>query len=111
VIDLSDTTRDQLAALQEITVEDYLDGRGKDARQVRRTKIKLADKQGAIERLNKMFGWVVDKSEIGEPDDFAKLSDSDLEQAIFEHLVQRGYSEEAARQLLEAGRAPREVRH
>jgi phage terminase small subunit len=62
---------DQLRALQEITVEDYLDGQGQNARQVRRTKFKLADKQGAIERLNKMFGWIVDKSEVGGPVEFA----------------------------------------
>jgi hypothetical protein len=31
----------------------------------------LADKQGAIERLNKMFGWIVDKSEVGGPVEFA----------------------------------------
>ena len=69
-MDLSEANDDQLA-LQEITVEDYLDGQGQNARQVRRTKFKLADKQGAIERLNKMFGWIVDKSEVGGPVEFA----------------------------------------
>jgi phage terminase small subunit len=102
VIDLSGATRDQLAALQEITVEDYLDGRGKDARQVRRTKIKLADKQGAIERLNKMFGWIVDRSEVGRPGEFANLSDEQLDEKIMEHLVEMGMSEQQARALLAA---------
>src|ERR1700680_508875 len=102
VIDLSGATRDQLAALQEITVEDYLDGRGKDARQVRRTKIKLADKQAAIERLNKMFGWIIDRSEVGRPGEFANLTDEQLDEKIMEHLVEMGMSEQQARALLAA---------
>jgi phage terminase small subunit len=108
LIDLSGATRDQLAALQEITVEDYLDGRGKDARQVRRTKIKLGDKQGAIERLNKMFGWVVDKSEVGQPGDFAKMTDEQLDAEMVVYLVDLGISEPQARALLEAKRNARE---
>src|SRR5260370_24843544 len=102
VIDLSGATRDQLAALQEITVEDYLDGRGKDARQVRRTKIKLADKRGAIERLNKMFGWIVHKSEVGRPGEFANLTDEQLDEKIMEHLAELGMSEQPAPALLTA---------
>jgi phage terminase small subunit len=102
VVDLSEATDDQLRALQEITVEDYLDGRGKDARQVRRTKIKLADKQGAIERLNKMFGWIIDRSEVGRPGEFANLSDEQLDEKIMEHLVEMGMSEQQARALLTA---------
>ena len=102
VVDLSEATDDQLRALQEITVEDYLDGRGKDARQVRRTKIKLADKQGAIERLNKMFGWIIDRSEVGRPGEFANLTDEQLDEKIMEHLVEMGMSEQQARALLTA---------
>ena len=102
VVDLSEATDDQLRALQEITVEDYLDGRGKDARQVRRTKIKLADKQGAIERLNKMFGWIIDRSEVGRPGEFANLTDEQLDEKIMEHLVEMGMSEQQARALLAA---------
>jgi phage terminase small subunit len=102
VVDLSEATDDQLRALQEITVEDYLDGRGKDARQVRRTKIKLADKQGAIERLNKMFGWITDRSEVGRPGEFANLTDEQLDEKIMEHLVEMGMSEQQARALLAA---------
>lgn len=102
VIDLSGATRDQLAALQEITVEDYLDGRGKDARQVRRTKIKLADKQGAIERLNKMFGWIIDRSEVGRPGEFANLTDEQLDEKIIEYLTTLGMDERQARALLAA---------
>jgi phage terminase small subunit len=104
VIDLSGATRDQLAALQEITVEDYLDGRGKDARQVRRTKIKLADKQGAIERLNKMFGWIIDRSEVGRPGEFANLTDEQLHDALVQQMVARGMDEGQARALLAARR-------
>src|ERR1700730_2686645 len=102
VVDLFAATSDQLRAMQEITVEDYLDGRGEDARQVRRTRIKLADKGMAIERLNKMFGWIVDRSEVGRPGEFANLSDEQLDEKIMEHLVEMGMSEQQARALLAA---------
>jgi hypothetical protein len=54
-------------------------GRGDAAVQVLRTKFTLHDKRAAIEDLNKMFGWVVDKREVGRPGDFAGLSDAELE--------------------------------
>ena len=108
VVDLSQATDDQLRALQEITVEDYVDGRGENARQVKRTRIKLADKGLAIERLNKMFGWIVDKSEVGQPGDFAKMTDEQLDTEMVVCLVDLGISEPQARALLEAKRNARE---
>ena len=102
VVDFSQATDDQLAAVQEITVEDYLDGRGEDARQVRRTRFRLSDRGLAIERLNKMFGWIIDKSEVGRPGEFANLSDEQLDEKIMEHLVEMGLSEQQARALLAA---------
>ena len=56
MIDLSTATRDQLAALTEITVEDYTDGRAEDAREVKRVRIKMADKRAALELLGRHLG-------------------------------------------------------
>jgi hypothetical protein len=56
VLDFSKLTRDQAAALTEVTVEDYLEGRGKDARQVRKVRFKLADKRGPLELIGKHLG-------------------------------------------------------
>ena len=44
------------AALSEVTVEDYVEGRGEDARQVKRVKFKLHDKQAALVALARHLG-------------------------------------------------------
>lgn len=63
-IDLSELTRDQAAALTEVQVDDYVDGRGDDARDVKRIKIKLADKRAALVDLGKHLGLFVEKLEV-----------------------------------------------
>jgi phage terminase small subunit len=55
-LDFSALTRDQTAALHEVTVEDYVDGRGDDARAVKRTKFKLYDKRAALVDLGRHLG-------------------------------------------------------
>ena len=60
-VDLSEITEDQAAALQEITVEDFIDGRGDNARDVRKIKIKTLDKLSALDKLGKYLGMFVDR--------------------------------------------------
>ena len=55
-LDFSGLTRDQAAALSEVTVEDFRDGRGEDGRDVRRVKFKLHDKRAALVDLGKHLG-------------------------------------------------------
>ena len=63
-LDFSDLTREQAAALAEVTVEDFTDGRGKDARDVRRVKFKLADKHAALVSMARHLGMFNDKSTV-----------------------------------------------
>ena len=63
-LDFSALTRDQAAALCEVTVEDFKDGRGGDARDVRRIKFKLHDKLNALEKLGKHVGMFKEKVEV-----------------------------------------------
>jgi hypothetical protein len=62
-LDWSRLRRDQAAALIEVTVEDFMGGRGKDARQVRRVRFKLASKIDAIELLGKHHKLYIDRVE------------------------------------------------
>jgi hypothetical protein len=47
-------TRDQLAALNSLDVEEYTEGRGNEARSVKRIKIKLSNKRQALMDLAKI---------------------------------------------------------
>jgi phage terminase small subunit len=57
-------TDEQKAALAEVTVEDFKEGRGEDARDVRRIRFKLYDKLTALEKLGKHLGMFKDKVEL-----------------------------------------------
>lgn len=68
-IDLSKLSREQAAAIQEITVDEYTEGRGDDARDVKRIRFKLADKRGSLELLGKHLRLFAEKHEVsgGDP--------------------------------------------
>lgn len=61
IVDLSNVDRDRGAAMQEVTVETYTEGRGDDAVPVKRVKFKLADKRGSLELLGRHLGLFDDK--------------------------------------------------
>ncbi len=47
-VTFANMSRDQAAAVKEITIEEFKDGRGDDARDVRKVSFKLADKRAAL---------------------------------------------------------------
>jgi len=63
-LDFSALSRDQAAALSEVTVEDYVDGRGKDARNVKKVKFKLYDKRAALVDIGKHIGMFKERHEV-----------------------------------------------
>jgi phage terminase small subunit len=67
-LDFSGLTRDQAAAIVEMIVEDFKDGRGKDARDVRRVRFKLADKRGALVDIGRHLGMFRDRTVHENPD-------------------------------------------
>lgn len=69
-VDLSGLTYEQAAAIQELTHEEYTEGRGEAGRDVKRVKVKLYSKTDALEKLAKIMGYHVDKVDItsgGQP--------------------------------------------
>jgi phage terminase small subunit len=99
VLDYSALTRDQAAALVEVTVEDFKDGRGDDARDVRRVKFKLADKKSALIDLGKELGLFIERRETGKPGEFASLKDDEVQREIRDELRRAGISDSIAHAL------------
>lgn len=79
VLDFSALTREQAAALSEVTVEDFVDGRGEDARDVKRVKFKLADKRAALVDIGKHLGMFKERIEVKQ---VTELGDDELDKQI-----------------------------
>ncbi len=56
VVDLSKLTRDQAAAISEVVVDQYTEGKGKEARKVKRMRFKLTDKRAPLVDLGRHLG-------------------------------------------------------
>lgn len=63
-VDLTNLSRDQAAAISEMTVETYVEGKGDAAETVKRVKFKLSDKKAALDSLARHLGMFIDKTEI-----------------------------------------------
>jgi phage terminase small subunit len=88
ILDFSALTRDQAAALVEITVEDFKDGRGKGGRVVRRVKFKLADKRGALVDLGRHLGMFVGRPEHrGDPSGSTSLTLEEADRLATEQMA------------------------
>ena len=64
VFDLSGATPEETAAIQEYVVESYTEGRGDAAQDVKKVRLKLADKRQALDSLARTMGMFNDKLEI-----------------------------------------------
>jgi phage terminase small subunit len=63
-VDMKDLTREQAAAISEIVVDTYMDGKGDEAREVKRIRVKLHDKQAALVNMGKHLGMFTNRVEV-----------------------------------------------
>lgn len=93
-MDLSTLTEAQAAALAEVTVEDFKDGRGEDARDVRRIRFKLYDKRAALVDIGRHLGMFTDKVQLtgkngGPIETVHTVPDSELAARIVGELLNK----------------------
>lgn len=96
-VDMSDLTYDEMAVLSDLQIEDYVEGRGEDAREVRRIKFKLHDKQRALELLAKISGLLINRTLLGNDPNNPLPGTEDLSRLSPDKLLQlRALHREAA---------------
>ncbi|MDU4393264.1 MAG: terminase small subunit [Acinetobacter ursingii] len=84
VHDFSALTRDQAAAISEVVVEEYAEGRDEDKREVKKIKFKLSDKRAALVDMGRHLGMFKDKIEHSGKVDLNAVSDDVLDKRIKE---------------------------
>ena len=70
-------------------MDDYVDGRGENAREVCKVKFKLGDKRAAMMDIAKLFGWIVEKRENKIVDEFDGMSTEEIEAWLDERAEAR----------------------
>jgi phage terminase small subunit len=66
--DFSEATRDQLASLDSLQIDEYTEGRGADRRNIKKIKISTRDKLNAIKQLTELLGMnATKKLEVSGP--------------------------------------------
>lgn len=66
IFNYDEATMEEFAAIGEITVETYVEGRGEDAQTVKRVKVKPYDKKAALDSLARIHGMFNDKLLVGD---------------------------------------------
>lgn len=72
ILDFADADMDQLASIGEVTVELYTEGKGRDAQQVKRVKVKPYDKKAALDSLARIHGLFKDNLHVTEENSLEK---------------------------------------
>lgn len=85
--DFSAVSREQAAAIYEVTVETRteigMDENGKkEAVPVRKVKFRLADKRAALVDIGRHLGMFIDRREVGKPGEFDRYTDDELEEIL-----------------------------
>lgn len=106
-LDFSNLTRDQAAALIEVTVEDFKDGRGEDTRDVRKIKFKLADKKSALVDLGKHIGMWPNNAKLDVKVSYEDRPDEELDAELVRAAEEAGVSPKELAAMLEAQDGPR----
>jgi phage terminase small subunit len=94
-VNLSELTREQAAAVQEITVDEYAEGNGDDSRLVKKVKLKLIDKIRALELIGKHLAMWVERHEHTGKDggpiqaEVTEMAPEERERRIAELLAKR----------------------
>jgi phage terminase small subunit len=90
VLDFREVTREQMAAVKSLTVETYMEGRGENARRVKRVKLEFHDKRNALRAIGAELGMFKERRQLDVTvkDEAARRKGEEARQAMIEHLRQ-----------------------